>query len=289
MKLKTYLNTIMAVLINAAIFFSPLNASAEGKAWLGIAVADLSFQTLDKQGLEYGVAISDVYDGSAAIESGIQRGDILLGFDSLPVFSVERLQWLVGNKTVGDKVKVDFIRDEEHQSAEVVLGSMQKQMAVTARGHHGAAHKGAVKSYVGIHLLDLSDGLRDYFSAPADAGMLITEVENDTAAASAGLAAGDVVISMGTKVIRNMDDVQRVLNFFDPGDKLTVELVRSKQKMALDVTVGSKQMSTHQGAEYGHHMPEHDGVDFQNFTHHSYLLNEKHAPSMWHHEAVGHN
>ena len=289
MKLKTYLNTMMAVLINAAILFSPLNASAEGKPWLGIAVADLSFQTLDQQGLEYGVAISDVYDGSAAIESGLQRGDILLDFDSLPIFSVERLQWLVGNKAVGDKVSVDFIRDEKRQSAEVVLGSMQKQMAVAERGDPHVAHQVSQKSYVGIHLLDLSDGLRDYFSAPDDAGMLITEVENDTAAALAGLAAGDVVISMGTKVIRNMDDVQRVLNFFDPGDKLTVELVRSKQKMALDVTVGSKQMSTPQGAEYGHYMPEHGGVDFQNFTHHSYLLNEMHAPSMWHQKAVGHN
>ena len=291
MKLKTYLNTMMAVLINAVIIFSPLNASAEGKPWLGIAVDDLPFQTLDQQGLEYGVAINDVYDGSAAIESGLQRGDILLDFDSLPIFSVERLQWLVGSKAVGDKVSVDFIRDEKRQSAEVVLGSKHKhkQIAVAERGHHGVAHKGGAKSYIGIHLLDLSDGLRDYFSAPADAGMLITEVENDTAAASAGLAAGDVVISMGTKVIRNMDDVQRVLNFFDPGDKLTVGLMRSKQKMALDVTVGSKQIGSVEGAEYGHYMPEHGGADFQNFTHHSYMLNEMHVPSMWHHESVWYN
>ena len=289
MKLKTYLNTMMAVLINAAILFLPLNASAEGKPWLGIAVDDLSFQTLDKQGLEYGVSVNDVYDGSAAIAAGLQRGDVLLGFDSLPIFSVERLQWLVGNKAVGDKVSVDFIRDENRQSAELVLGDMQKRMAVAERGHHGVAHKEVPKSYIGIHLLSLSDGLRDYFSAPDDAGMLITEVEDNTAAASAGLSAGDVVINMGTKVIRNMDDVQRVLNFFDPGDKLTVELMRSKQKMALDVTVGSKQMSTSHGAEHGHYMPEHGGVDLQDFTHHSYMLNHMHPSSMWHYEGVSYN
>jgi len=288
-KLKTYLNTMMAVLINAAILFLPLNVVAEEKPWLGITVDDLSFEKLDKQGLEYGVAINDVYDGSAAIESGLQRGDVLLNFDSLPIFSVERLQWLVRSKAVGDKVSVDFIRDEKYQSADVVLGSMHKQMAVAERGHHDAVHQAALKSYVGINLLELSDGLRDYFSAPADAGVLITEVENDTAAASAGLAAGDVVISMGTKVIRNMGDVQRVLNFFDPGDKLTVELVRSKQKMVLDVTVGSKQIGSVDGAEYGHYMSERGAIDFQNFTHHSHMLNDMHAPSMLHHGAVGHN
>ena len=289
MKLKTYLNTMMAVLINAAILFLPLNAGAEGKPWLGIAVDDLSFQTLDKQGLEYGVAVNDVYDGSAAITAGLQRGDILLGFDSLPIFSVERLQWLVGNKAVGDKVLVDYMRDQNRQSAEVVLGGMQKPMAMAEHSPHGVAHKGVPTSYIGIHLLNLSDGLRDYFSAPGDAGMLITEVEDNTAAASAGLTAGDVVISMGTKVIRNMDDVQRVLNFFDPGDKLTVELMRSKQEMALDVTVGSKQMSSPHGAKHGHYMPEHGDVDLQHFTHHSYMLNNMHPPLMWHHEGVSYN
>ncbi len=299
MKLKTYFNTMMAVLINAAILFLPLNAGAEEKPWLGIAVDDLSFQQLDQHSLAYGVAISNVYDGSAAVESGLQRGDILQDFDSLPIFSVERLQWLVGSKAVGDKVSVEFIRDEKRQSAEVILGSMQKYTAVEESGHPHVAYKGAPKSYIGIHLQDLSDGLRDYFSAPDDAGMLIAEVENDTAAAAAGLAAGDVIISMGTKVIRNMDDVRRVLNFFDPGDMLTVELMRSKKKMALDVTVGSKLIGNdNNDVESGYHLHDHWGgeehglqgdIDFQNFTHHSYMLNDIHTPSMRHYEGAWYN
>ncbi len=218
----------------------------------------------------------------------MKKGDILLDFDDLPIFSVERLQWLVASKAVGDKVSIEYLRDDERKSADVTLGSWsQHTSALTSPARMSS--EGGVASYIGVYLQDLSVGLRDYFSAPVGVGMLVAEVKEDAAAADAGLIAGDVIISMGNKVIRDMGDVRRVLNFFDPGERVVVELMRSKEKIALDVTVGSRSVS-HAGTEMhgAHHFDHsniegfdlHGSVGSNHATHHEYMFDDMYPSTM---------
>lgn len=78
---------------------------------LGVLVAPLDHAALDEMGLGYGMRVVKVQSGSAAEAAGIQAEDIILEFDGKPVYSGERLRWLVRkgdeDRTVGIKLQRD--------------------------------------------------------------------------------------------------------------------------------------------------------------------------------------
>ena len=60
--------------------------------------------------------------------------------------------------------------------------------------------------YLGIVLQELNADLAPYFSVKAGEGVLIVRVEKDTPAEKAGLKAGDVIVQMGEKTVKDADD-----------------------------------------------------------------------------------
>jgi serine protease Do len=86
----------------------------------------------------------------------------------------------------------------------------------------------------------MGDDLRRSFGAPEDSGVLIAEVSADSPASEAGLAAGDVIVKMDRKHVRYIADVYRVLDYFDPGEQLAVEIIRDKRVQTITVTLGAR-------------------------------------------------
>ncbi len=60
MKIRQYLNNIMAVIIGSLFVFLSISVNAEDKPWLGIAINDFSFQELEQRNLTYGIAIDEL-------------------------------------------------------------------------------------------------------------------------------------------------------------------------------------------------------------------------------------
>ncbi len=67
----------------------------------------------------------------------------------------------------------------------------------------------------------------------AGTGVRVIEVVPDTAAARAGLAAGDVIVNVGDVPITSPDDLQRVLGRHPIGQPLTVEILRGMERIAV--------------------------------------------------------
>jgi serine protease Do len=82
--------------------------------------------------------------------------------------------------------------------------------------------------------------LREAFGIPESTGAVITEVHDDGPAARAGLSAADVTAKMDKRSIHGIDDVRRVLDYFEPGERLSVENTRDKEKQQLELTLGDR-------------------------------------------------
>jgi hypothetical protein len=66
----------------------------------------------------------------------------------------------------------------------------------------------------------------------------IEQVVAEGAAATAGLQAGDVVVSVAGKPIVERDDITKVLSEKRPGDKVEVKYLRNGQEMTVEVALG---------------------------------------------------
>lgn len=90
----------------------------------GIAVDD---SVSEKYNIPLGVCVVKVYDGSAAAEAGMQKGDIIIKFDGKDVGSMEEIKELLQYHEAGTKVTLTICRANngayEEQEIEVKLGS----------------------------------------------------------------------------------------------------------------------------------------------------------------------
>jgi S1-C subfamily serine protease len=77
-------------------------------------------------------------------------------------------------------------------------------------------------------------------TAPAgvDHGALVGDVQQSSAAASAGLQTGDVIVNFDNFDIYNPDELLQRLVLHKPGDQLSLTIVRNGQQQNLTLTVG---------------------------------------------------
>jgi len=106
-------------------------------------------------------------------------------------------------------------------------------------------------AYLGLYTLALNESLHkkaDY----SENGLYVEKVEYDSPAYSAGIKAGDVVISVDKKRITNKKSLKRVLWKLDPGDKVTVVVWRKGKKLDLVVELGMRPDRVRYASRYPH-------------------------------------
>ena len=209
---------------------------------LGVRVADMAFPELEQLGLEYGVRVLDVAPQGPAAEAGLLPGDVVLGLNGSPVYSVARLRWLVRDAAADQPVTLELSRRGEKQTLQVRLASRPGE-APPPRVQPGLTAPPA-RTYLGVQLQELTEDLREVFGAPQGRGVLIAGVIEDGPAGQAGLKAGDLIVKLDRKAISGIEDVHRALAYFDPGEQVQLGIIRNAEQMEVTVT-----LSEHPGVE----------------------------------------
>ena len=75
-----------------------------------------------------------------------------------------------------------------------------------------------------------------HFDLPGDSAVRVEAVEGGSPAATAGIAAGDVLVALDDLPIRDIDDLQRVLGTEAIGRALRASVVRRDRLLHLGVT-----------------------------------------------------
>jgi membrane-associated protease RseP (regulator of RpoE activity) len=95
-------------------------APMSGKS-LGVLISGIPDARLDETGLGYGVQVEKVMPESAAAAAGIKAGDVITEFAGKPVYSGERLRWLVQKAEAGKAVEVKLSREGKAMSVNATL------------------------------------------------------------------------------------------------------------------------------------------------------------------------
>lgn len=103
--------------------------------------------------------------------------------------------------------------------------------------------------YIGISMLDIANAyFSQYYSlireSGLDNGVIVTSVENDSAADKAGIKANDIITKINGEEINNTAYLRYYLYQHNIGDKITITVYRNGKTVDLDVTLGTNKQTT---------------------------------------------
>ena len=84
---------------------------------------------------------------------------------------------------------------------------------------------------LGISIDSLSPQLAEYFGTKE--GVLVSSVTDSSAAAKAGLKAGDVITNFNGSTINDPQDVRRRIQSLNDGDEFTLTVMRDRKPLTL--------------------------------------------------------
>lgn len=103
---------------------------------------------------------------------------------------------------------------------------------------------GAVqRAYLGVTIRPVDEEVAGSLALPAVSGVLVTGVVEGGAAGMAGIAPGDVILSVGGKPTGTMPELLEGVNRYRPGERTTVELWRDGSSLALELELGTREGS----------------------------------------------
>ena len=197
---------------------------------LGVAIAPLNQAMLDDLGLEYGVVINGVRPGSVAEQAGLQAGDIVTKLADRPVYSPARMQYLV--RQAGDSMRITATRDGKSLNLDATFPSAA-----------GTASKSG-PAVLGLRVQRMTPDLQEAFGATQGQGVLVSQVIEGSAAADAGLKAGDVITAIDAATVSSVRSLHKALASHSPGDKVSVDILRQGRQQSIAVALGAHPLAS---------------------------------------------
>lgn len=92
------------------------------------------------------------------------------------------------------------------------------------------------RSYLGVsgQTVALDRRLVLRYRLKSSTGVVVTEVQPDSAAANAGVKPGDIIILVGNNPIASLDDLQLVLSRHPVGVPLAIDVIRSRERFTFE-------------------------------------------------------
>ena len=196
------------------------------RAFLGVQLAELTPELAEGFGLavQSGILVQQVMPGTPADRAGFHRNDVIVEFNGQAVTDVPKFRLRVADTKVGSRVPVVVLRDGKRQTLGVTL--TERTDAAMASGSPSQEGGGDTEAPLGgIKVRALTDDERR--QAKVDAGVLVTEVEDGSAADEAGLQAGDIVEQVGGRPIESPAVFSRMLRDAKSSKRHAALLVQS--------------------------------------------------------------
>jgi serine protease Do len=202
---------------------------------LGVQIADATSADARVFGLDAvrGAVVRSVQDGTPAARAGLRMGDVIVGLEGREVATANALTARLAEHQPGDRVRLDVVRYGDREQFDVELERFDT--AVAAKGEH-TAERAAPTSSFGFDVQPLTPALAQRMQLSAADGLVITSVDPLSAAAAAGVRAGQVVQRVNGTEIRGVADLEKVARGIDAGDVVSMVVRQGDADVILNFT-----------------------------------------------------
>jgi C-terminal processing protease CtpA/Prc len=240
-----------------------------GGSYIGVSVRDADAEDVKTAKLQApgGVVIDSVREGSPAEKAGLKAGDVIVEFDGERVRSTRQFTRLVQETPAERQVQTVVMRAGQRTTVSVQPSRPEARWESLFDSDHSFAYRltprpappappatpraprpprppDVVEAFphlerffysssgrLGIQVQGLSDQLATYFGTQE--GVLVTSVTDNSAAAKAGLIAGDVIVAFNGTAVTTSGDLSRQVHEMGENQEFTLDIVRDKKKQTL--------------------------------------------------------
>jgi Do/DeqQ family serine protease len=178
------------------------------RPWLGARLQTLTPDLAESMGLTspVGVVVASVTERGPAEGAGLRRGDIVLALDGIDLESAEAFNYRFALRGVGGHASILVSRNNRREMVRVPL-----QSAPETRPRDPVRINIARSPLAGLTVVNLSPAVADELQLDsASDGVVISAVEQNSAAARAGFRRGDVFVALNGTRIQTSRDFERV-------------------------------------------------------------------------------
>ena len=221
---------------------------------------------------EKGALVVEVNKGTPAEDAGVKKEDVIIKIDGKTMNGYRSVVKYISDKRPGEPITLIVTRKGKEKEIKAKLTSRPKQkdakkimqilnpelsLLETKELQEGTSElkkeiKEMTKKYIekaiedtkgaflGVYLQDLAEGsgLAEYFGV--ESGALITGIVDDGPAQNAGLKSGDVIIEIDKEKVEDAASLRKILADKEPGDKITIKVVRNKETKTFEVKLGNR-------------------------------------------------
>ncbi|MDK1384836.1 DegQ family serine endoprotease [Sinorhizobium sp. 8-89] len=178
---------------------------------IGISIQDLTPELAEALGIEKasGAVVGSVEQNSPAARAGLQAGDVIIAVNKRKITGSADLRNRVGLAQVGSEVEIEYLRDRVRKT---VTMRIEPDEANANPGDIGARLEGA----------QFQD---------AAGNVVVSNIEDGSAAARSGLRPGDVIVAVNRQPITTVAELAAALK--DAGGTIALDLFRGGSKFFL--------------------------------------------------------
>jgi serine protease Do len=177
------------------------------RGYLGVMIQDVTPALAKEFDLKEakGALVGEVTPRSPAEKAGLQNGDLILEFNGKKVADSRHLKLEVARAQPGDTVPVKILREGANKTVEVKLKEIPGAEQVAKNGDDRKEEDNGTLN--GVAVGDLDGRARQQLKLPANIkGVVVMEVDPNSAAAEAGLRPGDVIQEINRKPVRTAEE-----------------------------------------------------------------------------------
>ncbi|MET0258843.1 MAG: trypsin-like peptidase domain-containing protein, partial [Methylobacterium sp.] len=175
------------------------------RGWLGVQIAPVTKDIAEALGLanEKGAIVTLPDTDTPATKAGIQTGDVITAVNGETIATPRELARKVAEYRPDTTIDVTLWRNNAAKQVQVKLGnlsSLDEASNASGGGSQVPVNPSALSGY-GLTLTPSDDGN----------GVVVTEVDPDSEAATRGVSAGDTIVAVNGQAVKSQRDVETAM------------------------------------------------------------------------------
>jgi serine protease Do len=202
---------------NMAIFVAKA-LMAHGKVergWLGVSIQDLTPELAKAAHAETlkGALVAEVVKGGPAEKAGLQKNDVVVGYQGKEVSDSSTFRNEVATTPVGSEARVDILRNGKKQELTVKIANLEEAAKFLAAN---------IKERLGAEVRPLTPQEAEKYGLKADTGVAIRWLEFKGPLQKAGFEINDLILGVNDQPVGGVDGFIQLVSALKPHQKIAL-------------------------------------------------------------------